>query len=58
MLSIDAQGKVRETKVLSGDPALTQAAIDAARQWRFEAPIRNGSAVESDYIAEFVFVKH
>ena len=58
MLSIDAQGKVTETKVLSGDPALTPAAIDAARQWRFEAPIRNGSGVESDYIAEFVFAKH
>ena len=57
MLSIDAQGKVTDTKVLRGDPALAQAAIDAARQWRFEAPIRNGSAVESDYIAEFVFVK-
>ena len=54
-LSIDVEGKVVDTKVLSGDPALTQAAIDAARQWRFQAPIQNGSPIESDYIAEFVF---
>jgi TonB family protein len=54
-LSIDAQGKVTDTQVLSGDSALTQAAIDAARQWRFEAPIRDGSPIESFYIAEFNF---
>jgi TonB family protein len=54
-LSIDTQGKVTDTKVLSGDPALTQAAIDAALQWRFEAPIRDGSPIESLYIAEFNF---
>ena len=57
MLSIDALGKVTGAKVLSGDPALTKAAIDAAQQWRFEAPIRDGSPVESDYIAEFNFVR-
>jgi TonB family protein len=56
-LAIDAQGKVIDETVLSGDPALTQAAIDAARQWRFEAPIRDGSPIESLYIAEFNFGK-
>jgi TonB family protein len=56
-LMIDAQGKVADTQILSGDPALTQAAIDAARQWRFEAPMRNGSPIESFYIAEFNFGK-
>jgi TonB family protein len=56
-LSIDTQGRVTDATVLSGDPALTKAAIDAARQWRFEAPIREGSPIESLYIAEFNFAK-
>jgi TonB family protein len=54
-LAIDAQGKVTDATVLSGDPALTQAAIEAARKWQFEAPLRDGSPIESLYIAEFHF---
>jgi TonB family protein len=54
-LAIDAHGKVSDATVLSGDPALTQAAIDAARKWQFEAPLRDGSPVESIFIAQFYF---
>jgi len=55
MLLIDTEGTVKDVEVLSGDPALTQAAIDAVRKWRFKPPLQNGSAVESDYVAEIVF---
>jgi len=57
-LLIDVEGRVKEVEVLQGDPALTQAAIDAVRQWRFKPPIQNGSPVESDYIAEIEFRLH
>jgi TonB family protein len=43
---------------MSGDPSLTQAAIDAVRQWRFKPPIQNGSSIESDYVADVVFKLH
>lgn len=55
MLLIDNQGNVKKADVQSGDPALAQAAIDAARQWRFKPPIENGVPVESNYVAEIEF---
>ena len=58
MLRIDTEGKVKDARVMSGDPSLTQAAIDAVRQWRFKPPIQNGSSVESDYVADVVFELH
>jgi TonB family protein len=39
-------GLVREASVVSGDPLLAKAAIDAVRQWRFNPHHLNGKAVE------------
>lgn len=37
-ISIDAQGKVSDPKVVSGPPELFQAAIDSVKRWEFEPP--------------------
>ena len=34
---IAPDGKVTSTEVMGGNPVLTQAAVDAVRQWRYEA---------------------
>jgi TonB family protein len=34
---IAPDGKVKSTEVIGGNPVLTQAAIEAVRQWRYEA---------------------
>lgn len=36
---IGTDGRVRETRVISGHPLLVQAALDAVKQWRYE-PLR------------------
>ena len=42
---IDARGHVVEVKVLSGAPnGLTEAAVTAARQWKFKPLVRDGKA--------------
>ena len=35
-ITVDANGRVSDAKVVSGPPELSQAAIDAVRLWRFE----------------------
>ena len=42
---IDEAGRVRDARVLTSIPLLDQAAVDAVRQWRFEAPRVNGRPV-------------
>ena len=42
---IGADGKVTDAKVLRSIPLLDQAAIDAARQWRYEPTLLNGAPV-------------
>jgi TonB family protein len=37
-VTIDATGAVVEAQSVVGEPALMQAAVDAARRWRFQAP--------------------
>ena len=44
-LDISESGDVVDTEVLSGDPILTDAAIKAARTWKFKPFIRDGHAV-------------
>lgn len=43
--TIDARGSVAEVRVLRGIPLLTEAAIDAVRQWRYEPTLLNGVPV-------------
>ncbi|HWJ46877.1 MAG TPA: TonB family protein [Candidatus Udaeobacter sp.] len=40
-------GAVGTVAVVSGDPLLTQSAIDAVKQWRYQPESSNGQAIES-----------
>ncbi len=42
-LMVDENGSVAGTKVIQGHPLLTQAAVDAVRQWKYVPAILNGS---------------
>ena len=44
--SIDKEGSVVNLKVLSGDPVLAQAALEAVRQWRYKPYYLDGQPVE------------
>jgi protein TonB len=43
--TVDAQGRVRNAKVLRSIPMLDQAALDAVSQWEFEPTLLNGVPV-------------
>ncbi len=44
-ITIDTDGSVREARVLRSIPLLDAAALEAARQWRFEPTLLNGRPV-------------
>jgi periplasmic protein TonB len=44
--TVNKEGKVVNPKVLSGDPVLAQAALDAVRQWRYKPYYLDGEPVE------------
>jgi TonB family protein len=44
--TIDTNGTVRNLEVLRSVPGLDEAAMAAARQWRFEPPLLNGQPVD------------
>jgi TonB family protein len=44
---IGADGKVREVKVVEGEPMLARAAIIAVKQWKYRPSYLNGEPVES-----------
>ena len=43
---IGKDGKIQDLKVISGQPMLAQAAINAVRQWRYKPYVLNGQPVE------------
>ena len=43
---ISETGDVEKPEVMSGDPVLAKAAIEAAKQWKFKPFIQNGKAVK------------
>jgi TonB family protein len=43
---ISETGDVKSVEVLSGEPALTHAAVEAAKQWKFKPYIKNGKPIE------------
>lgn len=49
LVEVDAQGDVADVRVLSssGFPALDRSAVEAVRQWRFEAALREGVPIFS-----------
>jgi TonB family protein len=44
--TLDKSGKVANLQVLSGDPLLAAAALDAVRQWQYQTTLLNGDPVE------------
>jgi TonB family protein len=44
---VSETGDVDSVEVISGDPALTQAAVDAVKQWKFKPFIKNGKPVKA-----------
>jgi len=39
-------GDVKDVKVISGDPILAEAAVDAVKKWKFKPYIKNGKAIQ------------
>ncbi len=55
-VKIDRRGNVTDARVVEGgNPALEWAALDAARNWRFQPATRDGAAVESEVTIPFRF---
>lgn len=54
-LLIDKEGSVKKAEVLSGDPFLTQAALDAVRQWHYKPGTLGGAPSESEVRADINF---
>src|SRR5271165_6924391 len=52
---VDEDGDVESTQVISGNPVLAQAAVDALKQWKFQPFIRNGQAVKAAIKEQFDF---
>jgi TonB family protein len=46
-IQVMGDGAVGKVAVVSGDPLLTQSAIDAVKQWRYQPEMENGQEVES-----------
>jgi periplasmic protein TonB len=46
LATISKAGNISSVKILTGDPQLAQAAVDAVKQWKYKPYLLNGSAVE------------
>ncbi len=53
--AIRKDGTVADLKVISGDPLLTQAAIDAVQQWRYSPTLFDGKPIEVGTTMDVVF---
>lgn len=53
---IGTDGSVQQLQVLSGNPILTQAAVGAVREWRYEPTRLNGQPVEVETSITVTFV--
>jgi len=45
---IGKDGTIQNLHVISGHPLLSQAALDAVKQWRYKPYVLNGEPVEVD----------
>jgi len=43
---VSKDGAVKDIAVVSGDPALSEAAVQAVKKWRYHPTLLNGQAVE------------
>ncbi len=53
---IGPNGNVEQLRAISGHPLLTKAALDAVREWRYQATLLNGRAVEVATVIDVNFV--
>jgi len=54
-VAIDYAGTVMKAEAVSGDAALTKAAVDAVKQWQYRPRKLNGEGVEVDTTVTVVF---
>ena len=54
-LDLDRDGKIRDAKVMEGDPILSQALLDSVEQWQFEPTRLDGDPVEVEVDVEMIF---
>lgn len=52
---IAKDGTIKQLEVVSGHPLLTQAALDAVRQWTYQQTLLNGVPVEVDTTIDVIF---
>jgi TonB family protein len=52
---VQKDGSVRVLGVVEGDPALSPAAVEAVRQWRYEPWQLNGQPIDLDTTIDLVF---
>jgi TonB family protein len=52
---LSTAGKVQQLELVSGDPVLAKAALDAVRQWEYKPTLLNGEPVEVDTTVDVVF---
>ena len=48
-------GSIKQLEVMSGDPLLQQAALDAVRQWIYQPTLLNGLPIEVDTTIDVIF---
>jgi protein TonB len=53
--TVDKTGKISNVIVLSGNPLLTSAAVDAVKRWRYQPFELNGTPVEVENTITFNF---
>jgi protein TonB len=52
---IDEHGNVTQMKVVSGNPLLVSAALDAVAQWKYQPTLLNGQPVPVDMVVNVTF---
>ncbi len=55
---IGKDGSIEQIEVISGQPLLVQAALDAVRQWKYRITYLKGEAVEVDTTIDIIFSLH
>jgi protein TonB len=46
LATVSKSGDISTVKIISGDPQLARAAVDAVKQWKYKPYLLNGSPVE------------
>jgi TonB family protein len=57
-VDLDRDGKIQEAKVVDGNPILSQALLEAVKQWQFEPTRLDGDLVEVEVDVEMIFESH